>query len=157
MPHKPVLIPYFRVQTLLWTSFRDTCVSEHNYVAGSGIIWSKNGNRTYFNGGKHCKNSALTIIASVQEEMFMFLHTIFRGSHCKLSLLDIEKAFWFHNLSRLTSQKFCLFLKINDNRYYSGWILRCIHYFIETSPLKSKGTQVREKHTYFVLQSILNF
>lgn len=50
----------------------------------------------------------------------MFLHTIFRGSHCKLSLLHIEKAFGFHDLSRLTPQKFCLFLKINDNRYYSG-------------------------------------
>lgn len=62
----------------------------------------------------------LSNTASAEEKMFVFLHTVFRGSHCKLSLLDIQKTFGFHDLHRLTSQKLCLFLKINDNRDYSG-------------------------------------
>lgn len=117
-------------------------------MAGSGIIWSKNRNRTYFRGEKRCKNFAVIIIAS-EGEVLTFLHTVLRGSHCKFSLLDIKKTFGFHNLSRPTSEKFCLFLKINDNRDYSGWILRCIHYLTETSPLKSKGTRVRDKQGIF--------
>lgn len=69
---------------------------------------------------KNTKNFGLNPCFGGRRKTFMFLHTIVRGSHCKLSLLDIEKTFGFHNLSRLTSQKFCLCLKTNYNRDYSG-------------------------------------
>lgn len=95
-------------------------------------------------------NFAVIIITSA-EKVLTFLHTIIRGGHCKFSLLDIQKPFGFHNLGRLTSQKFCLFLKTNDNKDYRGWILRYICHFIETSPPKSKGTQVRDKHGIFCI------
>lgn len=43
------------------------------------------------------------VVITALAEVLTLVHTIIRGGHCKLSLLDIQKPFGFHNLSRLTS------------------------------------------------------
>lgn len=66
----------------------DTCVSEHHQVAGSCIVRPKNGNRTCFKEEKYSKNFAIMPVASIAN-IIASPHTIFRGGHCKLSLLNV--------------------------------------------------------------------